>query len=105
MGALAVLNASVALAIQIGNAGLPSTNTYFIALDRRNLAAASVNSLLFALIIGSLLALGMIALAASRAKLFGDVPLPLVAVAAVGIPFQLTTLLGANIFLGMGGLA
>jgi len=105
LGALAVLNASVALAIQIGNAGLPSTNTYFIARDRRNLAAASVNSLLFALIIGSLLALGMIALAASRAKLFGDVPLPLVAVAAVSIPFQLVTLLGANIFLGMGSFA
>ncbi len=104
LGALAVLNASVALAIQIGNAGLPSTNTYFVAEDRRNLAAASVNSLLFSLTVGSLLALGMISLAASRAKLFGDVPLPLVMVAAVSIPFQIITLLGANIFLGMGGL-
>lgn len=104
LGALAVLNVSVALAIQIGNAGLPSANTYFVAQDQRKLAVAAVNSLLFALTTGSLLALGMIALAASRAKLFGDVPLLLVAVAAASIPFQLTTLLGANILLGVGSL-
>ena len=31
LGALAVLNVTVAVALQIGSAGLPSANTYFIA--------------------------------------------------------------------------
>lgn len=104
LGALAVINTSVALAVQVGNAGLPSTNTYFVARDGRNLAAAFANSLVFALTVGSLLALGMIALGAWRAGVFGDVPLMTIAVAAASIPFQLITLLSANIFLGAGSL-
>src|SRR5436189_2704960 len=37
-GALAVLNVTVALALQLGSAGLPSATTYFVAKDRSALA-------------------------------------------------------------------
>src|SRR5260370_34980414 len=46
---LAVLNVTVALALQIGCAGLPSANTYFIARDRETLVPVWANSITFAL--------------------------------------------------------
>ncbi|HEV2912828.1 MAG TPA: oligosaccharide flippase family protein [Pyrinomonadaceae bacterium] len=101
LGALAVVNVTVALALQIGSAGLPSANTYFIARDRRNLKPVWANTLAFALAAGSALALLIIALAALRPGLFGNVAFRLVAIAAVSVPPQLVTLLGLNIFLGL----
>ncbi len=101
LGALAVLNVAVALAIQIGSFGLPSANTYFIALDRRYLTPASANALIFALLAGGALAFGVVGLAALRPGLFGTIPYGLIIIAAVSIPFQLITLLGLNLFLGL----
>ena len=101
-GALAVLNVTVAIALQLGSAGLPSANTYFIARDSRLLGPAWANALSFALVGGSALALGVIGLAATWPSLFGHVPLRLIGIAALSIPFQLVTLLGLNIFLGLG---
>jgi hypothetical protein len=37
LGALAVINVTVAIALQFGCAGLPSANTYFIARDHDSL--------------------------------------------------------------------
>lgn len=105
LGTLAVLNVAVAIALQLGSAGLPSANTYFIARDRAYLAPAWSNALIFAAIAGSALALVIVGLAALRPSLFGHVPPALVATAAVSIPFQLVTLLGLNIFLGTGNIA
>lgn len=102
LGTLAVLNVAIAIALQLGSAGLPSANTYFIARDRECLAPAWSNALIFAAIAGSALALGLVGLAALRPALFGHVPPVLVATAAASIPFQLVTLLGLNIFLGVG---
>src|ERR1700750_1761477 len=59
VGALAVISVSVATVVQLGNAGLPSANIYFIARDRRTLAPALANSLIFALVMGGVLALVM----------------------------------------------
>lgn len=101
LGSLAVLNVAVALALQIGSAGLPSANTYFIAQDRRYLVPASINALLFALLAGGALAFGLIGLAALRPALFGNISSQLIAIAALSIPFQLITLLGLNLFLGL----
>ncbi|HEX8775837.1 MAG TPA: polysaccharide biosynthesis C-terminal domain-containing protein [Pyrinomonadaceae bacterium] len=101
LGALAVLNVAVALALQIGSAGLPSANTYFIAQDRRHLTPASINALFFALAAGGALALVITALAKLRPELFGYIPWGLVAIASASIPFQLITLLGLNLFLGL----
>ena len=44
-GTLAVLNATVALTLQVASAGLPSANTYFIARDRRTLGPAWANAI------------------------------------------------------------
>ena len=101
LGSLAVLNVTVALALQIGSAGLPSANTYFIAQDRRHLTPASINALIFALAAGGALFLGITGLARLRPELFGHVSPVLVALASASIPFQLITLLGLNLFLGL----
>ncbi|HYY58805.1 MAG TPA: oligosaccharide flippase family protein [Pyrinomonadaceae bacterium] len=101
LGALAVVNVVVALALQIGSAGLPSANTYFIARDRSSLKPVWANAVAFALAAGVALALMIVALAALRPGLFGNVEFRLVAIAAASVPSQLVTLLGLNIFLGL----
>src|SRR5438445_12366690 len=63
LGALAVLSVTVALALQISSAGLPSANTYFIARDRKRLGPVWANSLVFGLAAGTVLALVVLALA------------------------------------------
>jgi O-antigen/teichoic acid export membrane protein len=101
LGALAVLNVTVALAVQIGSAGLPSANTYFISRDRRRLGSAWANTIIFAFVWGALLLLFVVALARINPALFGSVPTNLVVIAAISIPFQLLTLLGLNVLLAM----
>lgn len=102
LGELAVINVVVATVVQLSSAGLPSANTYFISRDKRNLASAAINSLIFAPIIGGLLALGVVGLAAWRPQIFSSIPTGLIGVAAISIPFQLLTLIGLNIFLAVG---
>lgn len=102
LGSLAVLNVMVATVVQLSSAGLPSANTYFISRERRHLAAAALNSLLFALLAGGALALAVTLLAVWRPAMFSSIPPRLVAVASLAIPFQLLTVLGLNIFLAVG---
>jgi O-antigen/teichoic acid export membrane protein len=101
LGALAVLNVTVAVALQLGSAGLPSANTYFIARDKNSVAPVCANALTFALIAGTALALIIIASSRFYPSLFGNIPVGLVTIAAASIPFQLITLLGLNVFLGL----
>ena len=101
LGALAVLNVTVAVALQIGSAGLPSANTYFIARDKSCVAHVWANALTFGIVMGSALALGVILLSRLKPSLFGNIPVALIAIAAASIPFQLVSLLGLNVFLGM----
>jgi len=101
VGALAVLNVTVALALQIGSAGLPSANTYFIARDKSSVASVWANALTFGIVAGIALALGVILLSRLKPSLFGNIPVGLIGIAAVSIPFQLISLLGLNVFLGM----
>ncbi|HEY3104549.1 MAG TPA: polysaccharide biosynthesis C-terminal domain-containing protein [Pyrinomonadaceae bacterium] len=100
-GAYAVVNVTVALALQIGSAGLPSANTYFIARDRNAVGPIWANAIVFALLIGSLLAAGVLTLAWLRPSMFGGVGTRLLAIAAVSIPFQLLFLLNLNVLLAM----
>jgi len=101
LGVFAALNIIVATAVQIGSFGLPSASTYFVAQDRRNLKSVAVNALIFAVLGGGALAGVVALLAASGAALFVDLPPKLLMIAAAAIPFQLVTLLGLNIFLGL----
>jgi len=102
VGKLAVINVSVITLVQLGSLGLPSANTYFIAKDTNQFRRASVNSLLFAIIGGGLLAFGLMVITSSRPNWFGVVATDLFRIAAISIPFQLITLIGLNIFLAIG---
>ena len=104
VGELAVINVAVTTIVQLGSFGLPSSNTYFIAQDRAHFRAATINSLLFALVVGSALALGLSVVAALRPDWFGLIPAGLIFVASISIPFQLLTLIGLNILLALGKL-
>lgn len=105
LGELAVINVTIAVALQLGCAGLPSANIYFISKDRRELAPVWANALMFGFAAGLLLAASVALLAALRPSLFGNVPLQLIWIAALSVPFQLVTLLGVNVFLGINGIA
>ena len=102
VGQLAVINVAVATIVQLASFGLPSSNTYFIAQDQSHFRAAAINSLIFALGIGSFLALALAASAALRPDWFGFVSPNLIRIAAISIPFQLITLIGLNILLAVG---
>jgi O-antigen/teichoic acid export membrane protein len=102
LGSLAVINVTVALAVQLGCAGLPSANTYYISQDRRNLGKIWSNSLLFAILAGTSIAIGIMLVARFRPSVFGSVPTSLITIAALSVPFQLLTLLGLNVFLAIG---
>src|SRR6185369_10563404 len=102
VGQLAVINVTIATIVQLGSFGLPSSNAYFIAQDQARFRAAAINSLLFALGAGALLAGILSALASSRPDWFGFVSSNLIRIAAISIPFQLITLIGLNILLAVG---
>lgn len=105
LGQFAVVNVTLALALQIGSAGLPSAMIYSVAKDRQRLATQASNALLFAIVIGSALALAVIALASLNPAVFGYVPLRLMAIGSVSLPFLLITLLGLNLLLAIDRVA
>lgn len=100
-GTYAVLSVTVALAVQIGSAGLPSANTFFLARDRATLGPIFANALVFALVVGIIIAFAVLGLNWLKPSLFGVVPTRLLAAAALSIPFQLLILLGLNILLAI----
>lgn len=102
VGELAVINVAVTTIVQLGSFGLPSSNTYFIAKDRAHFGAATINSLLFAVAIGTLLAVALSLLASLHPTWFSLVSPELIRIASVSIPFQLLTLIGLNILLAVG---
>lgn len=101
LGALAVLNVTAALALQLGSAGLPSATTYFVARDRKALGAAWANAIIFALLAGTLLAGAVVTLSRISPGMFRGVSPNLVTIVAISIPFQLLTLLGLNLLLAI----
>jgi len=102
VGELAVINVAIATVVQLCSFGLPSANTYFISQDQEKLRTAAINSLVFALFFGSLLALGLMELAELRPDWFGLNSATLIRLAAISIPSQLITLIGLNILLAVG---
>ena len=102
VGQLAVVNVAVATIVQLGSFGLPSSNTYFIAQDQARFRAAALNSLMFALGAGSVMALALGVAASTRPDWFGLGSASLIQIAAFSIPFQLLTLIGLNILLAVG---
>ncbi len=102
VGQLAVINVAVATLVQLGSFGLPSSNTYFISQDQARFRAAALNSLMFALGVGLILAVALSVVASSRPEWFGLNSANLMRIAAISIPFQMITLIGLNILLAVG---
>src|SRR5215212_8286314 len=102
VGQLAVINVAVTTIVQLGSFGLPSSNTYFIAQDQSQFRVAAINSLIFALGSGILLAIALITSASIKPDWFGFVSPNLIRIAALSIPFQLIVLIGLNILLAVG---
>ncbi|HZI60016.1 MAG TPA: polysaccharide biosynthesis C-terminal domain-containing protein [Pyrinomonadaceae bacterium] len=102
VGQLAVINIAIATVVQVCSFGLPSANTYFISQDQTQLRKAAINSLIFALLVGSLLAVGLNYVAELRPDWFGFVSARLIRIASLSIPAQLITLIGLNILLAVG---
>src|SRR5688500_6422299 len=102
VGQLAVINIAIATVVQVCSFGLPSANTYFISQDQTQLRKAAINSLVFALLVGSLLAVGLNYVAELRPDWFGFVSARLIRIASLSIPAQLITLIGLNILLAVG---
>ncbi|HKY45895.1 MAG TPA: polysaccharide biosynthesis C-terminal domain-containing protein [Pyrinomonadaceae bacterium] len=102
VGQLAVINVTVATIVQLGSFGLPSSNTYFISQDQERFRTAAINSLMFALGIGSILTIALSVVASLRPDWFGFISPELIRIAAISIPFQLITLIGLNILLAVG---
>src|SRR3989441_6426539 len=101
-GTLAVINLTVAYAVQIGNLGLVLANTYYVARDRRHLIPAGVNAFIFSLFWGSAVSLLTLGLVGIAPGVFGDIQPKLMSIAAISVPFQLLTLFGLNLLLAMG---
>src|SRR4030081_2924039 len=72
-----------------------------MARERKSLETVWTKAVGFAIIAGAGLAIAVIALAEVRPELFGDVPVRLLAIVAISIPFQLLILLGLNALLAM----
>src|SRR2546430_1116111 len=102
LGQLNVINVAVATVVQLSSAGLPSANTYFIAQDKSRLAPVAVNSIIFVVLVGGLLALCLTGAAVWRPGWFGFISPRLIGIASISIPFQLITLVGLNILLAVG---
>lgn len=99
LGILVVVNITVATAVQISSLGLPTANTYFTARDRETLVPATVNGAIFAVFGGFLCAFAV--WLCSPLFLLG-VPLEIVTLGLLSVPFQLLSLVIFNLFLAQG---
>lgn len=104
VGILASLNVMSLLAISFGGIGLSSAITYLVARDRQRMKAVIFNAITFAFVVGTILAFGIIALTFVKPGLFGDIPMQLVTIAALSLPFQFVTLFCLAAFLGLGDI-
>jgi O-antigen/teichoic acid export membrane protein len=99
-GLFAVAGAIAAIAIQFGNLGLHSANTYSVARDRSLLPGLLANSLLVSFVLGGLV--GIIAWGLSRAwPSIAPVPDTLLLIALASIPPSLAYMLAQNLLLGI----
>jgi len=101
-GVLATLGALAGIGLQLGNLGLHASNTYQVSRQPDLLSPVWANSLRTAAWLGLGLTLLMICTASLFPELLGKIPLPLLLPVALCIPFQLVTLFGLNLLVGLG---
>jgi len=103
-GLVAAAATLMAVGVQLANLGLHTSNTYYVARDRRLLPVLLGNSLVLSLGVGCL---GAIAAFAILSGLQGVAPVGglLLALALAGIPIGLASLLLQNLLLGIHSIA
>ena len=101
VGILASLSVVTILAVTLGGFGVTSSITLLIARENSKLKGVIVNAVAFAVCVGGILALGIAGLIKLRPGIIGDVPLPLVKVTILAIPFQLLSLFCLASFLAL----
>jgi len=100
-GLQATLAAVVAIGAQLGNFGLHSANTYYVARDKSLLPVLLGNTLLLSLVSGALVALAGWLVLTIRPSL-APLPSGLLALAFVTVPLSLAYMLLQNLLLGIG---
>lgn len=101
VGFWATLNVIILLAITLGGFGLQSTVTYLVARDRSIARMVLMNAIVFAVIVGGILAIAIALMANLIPGLLGDVPPLLVTIAALALPFQMLSYFCLGIYLGL----
>jgi len=100
-GILATLTAIIALAVQFGNFGMQSANTYFISSKKSNLASIISNSVWISMIGGTLISLSIVIYLFINKHLLQDIPALLIMLTLICVPFNLFYLFGQNILIGI----
>ncbi len=104
VGTLASLNVMTMLALSFGSFGLTSAATYLVARDRQRLKSVLAVAVSFAFAAGIILALGILFLTAAKPELFGGIPMQLITIAVIAIPFQILMQFSLAVFLGLGNI-
>ena len=99
-GVMAIAAAVTAIAIQFGNLGLHASNTWAVAKDRSLLPTLIANSVAASLAVGAALIAIVIGVVLVAPHLI-ELDAPILAVALIGIPVGLTTLLLQNLLIGL----
>jgi O-antigen/teichoic acid export membrane protein len=100
-GILVVLMTIAGIASHFGNFGLHASNTYFVAQDRKRLHRIVGNSFWLSLVGGSVIGCIAFGVLYSNQGLITGIPLPLLIVALLSVPFTLLFMLEQNILLGI----
>jgi O-antigen/teichoic acid export membrane protein len=101
VGIIASLNVMVLLAVTIGNFGMPSSITYLVARDGTSARAVLRNAIAFGVAAGILLAAAIVLIVWIDPQLMGEVPLALVVLACIALPFQMVSYLCLAVHLGL----
>ncbi len=99
-GELAVATAFATVCMQLGNLGLHTSNTYFVARQRDLLPTLTANTLALSLGLGSLVALGIGAVLAAFPGL-APVHGALLGLSLVWVPLGLASMLVQNLLIGI----
>lgn len=105
LGIYAAIGALLGMAIQFGNLGLPPAITRAVAAESAKVPALVAGARLLGLSLGTLAAAVLVASRLLLPDAFGAVPLPLLALAALALPFNFAASLFQAVLLGRGRIA
>lgn len=100
-GILAAITAVTGIALQFGNLGLHASNTYLVSKDQQALPKIAGNNVWVSIVGGTLIGSAIVILGWASPATLGDVPLGLLSIAVIALPFSFLTLFGQNLMIGL----